>query len=57
MLTIVQALWWNASRVTDVPAVIIVAVACSGPTLAAIVLWGAERRLRRLRAFPISFPL
>ena len=57
VLTIVQALWWNASRVTDVPAVIIVAVACSGPTLAAIVLWGAERRLRRLRAFPISFPL
>jgi phosphatidylglycerol lysyltransferase len=56
VLTIVQALWWNASRVTDVTAVIIVAVACSGPTLAALVLWGAARRLRRLCDFPISFP-
>ncbi len=57
LLTVVQAVWWNAPRTSGAVHIAIVAIACIGPTLAAIVLWGAERRLRLLRRFPVSFPI
>ena len=48
VLTIVQAAWWN-HRVTDSAlGWAVVLIACLGPTIAAVMLWGASRRMKTL---------
>ncbi len=49
VLTIVQAVWWNASRVRGAADVAVLMVACTGPLIAAVVLWGAVRRMGALQ--------
>ena len=44
VVTLVQALLWNVSRTRTLLEAALVVVACSGPALAAAVLWGAVRR-------------
>lgn len=44
VLTLVQAAFWNVSRARTALELLMVLVACSGPALAAVVLWGAVRR-------------
>lgn len=50
VLTSVQALWWNRVSVHGVPGGIVVALACLGPTLASVILWGASRRMNTLQS-------
>lgn len=45
-LTSLQALTWNLPRARSFLDVAMTLVACAAPTLAAVVLWGARRRLR-----------
>ena len=42
-LTWLQAGLWNAPRIESAGGALMVAVACAGPTLGALVLWGAYR--------------
>lgn len=49
MLTIAQALVWNAPRIATWPEMCWVLVACAAPVGAAGVLWGAVQRLRHLQ--------
>jgi len=44
--TVWQAVVWNAPRVTTWQGAAWVGFACAGPTLAAVILWGAVRRLQ-----------
>ena len=44
VLTLVQAAFWNVSRARTPFELLMVVVACAGPALAALVLWGAVRR-------------
>ena len=44
VITLAQAILWNVSRVRTPFELLMVLVACSGPALAALVLWGAVRR-------------
>lgn len=44
VVTLVQALTWNIARTRTVSELLMVAAACSGPALAAVVLWGSVRR-------------
>lgn len=50
VLTIVQAVWWNAPRARHLLDIIAIVVACAGPLITAPVLWGAVQRLHALRA-------
>ncbi len=60
VLTIVQAARWNAQTARGPFDWTIVSVACLGPSLASLMLWGATRRMSRLRRRPdpigVSFP-
>lgn len=47
-LTTAEALFWNLSRAQGFFDYLLIALACSAPTLAAIVLWGARHHRRRL---------
>lgn len=49
LLTAIQAAVWNVPRAEGPLDYAIIAIACLGPLLAAVVLWGAALRLRRLR--------
>lgn len=49
VLTIWQALTWNAPRISTWGEAVLTIIACAGPTITAPILWGAVRRLRRLR--------
>lgn len=44
VLTLVQATFWNVARARTPLELLMVIVACAGPALAAVVLWGAVRR-------------
>ena len=44
VVTVLQAVTWNIARTRTVLEAALVVVACSGPALAAAVLWGAVRR-------------
>lgn len=48
LLTFWQAVVWNVPRVSSAFEAVVVAVACAGPLLASVVLWGAERRHQRM---------
>jgi phosphatidylglycerol lysyltransferase len=48
-LSLLQALVWNAPRLTSWRDGVFVIIACIGPLLTAPTLWGAARRLQRLR--------
>ena len=43
-LTVAQAVTWNISRTRTALEALMVVIACSGPALAAAVLWGAVKR-------------
>ncbi len=45
-----QAAWWYAPRATGVIDHLLMVLACAGPFLAAVVLWGTVARNRLLRA-------
>lgn len=45
-LTALEASAWNAPQLAWGPSVLVVALACGGPALAALALWGAFARLR-----------
>lgn len=47
-LTLTEALLWNAPRTHTIRDVLMLVIACIGPWLAAVVLWGAARRLQVL---------
>ncbi len=49
VLTMAQAFWWNVPRVRGTADVVILGIACAGPLIAAVVLWGAVRRMGVLR--------
>lgn len=49
LLTLWQAIAWNAPRVSTWSEGALVVVACMGPAVTAPILWGAARRLRMLR--------
>lgn len=48
LLTLAQAVWWNAAHTSSAWERAVVVVACAGPAIAAPVLWGAVRRLKQL---------
>lgn len=48
VLTLVQALAWNLRRIDSALEALVVLVACAAPIFAALVLWRAVRRERRL---------
>lgn len=48
VLTLAQAAFWNVSRARSVFEAAMIVVACTGPALAAAVLWGAIRREAQL---------
>ena len=48
LLTLVQALLWNVPRARHVADALVIAAGCVAPTLAAVMLWGATRRLKTL---------
>lgn len=50
VLTLVHALVVHAGRAHDAFAIAMIVVACMAPTIAAIVLWGATQRVRRVEA-------
>jgi phosphatidylglycerol lysyltransferase len=52
ILTFVQAGLWNVSRTRSALEAAMVVIACSGPALAAAVLWGAVRRRAILSESP-----
>jgi phosphatidylglycerol lysyltransferase len=54
VLTIVQAVWWNRSSIPGTTGLGIVLLACLGPSLASVVLWGATRRMNTLQTSPPS---
>jgi phosphatidylglycerol lysyltransferase len=43
VLTVAQAVWWNLPRAAGALDGAVIAAACAGPTLAAVLLWGAIR--------------
>ncbi len=45
LLTMLQAAWWNRASTPGMLGWGIVLLACLGPLLASIVLWGATRRM------------
>lgn len=45
-LTVLQAITWNVKRVRTPLELLMMLVACAGPALAAVVLWGAVKRRR-----------
>ena len=49
LVTTVQATWWNLPRAVGPSAHAVIAVACAAPIFAAVVLWGAAARARKLR--------
>ena len=49
IMTLWQAIEWNAPRVSSWYEVVMVVIACAGPALTAPILWGAARRMRMLR--------
>jgi len=50
IMTLTQAALWNVSRTRTLLELLMVIVACAGPALAAVVLWGAVRRRAVLAA-------
>ncbi len=54
VLTSVQALWWNLASIHGATGRAVVLLACLGPTLASIVLWGASRRMNTLQSSHLS---
>ncbi|QJR38260.1 DUF2156 domain-containing protein [Gemmatimonas groenlandica] len=54
VLTSAQALWWNSGSNRGAPEWAVVLLACLGPWLASVVLWGASRRMNTLQSSPIS---
>ena len=48
VVTLVQAALWNVTRVRTPLELVMVVIACTGPALAAVVLWGAVRRRKVL---------
>lgn len=56
LLTLWQALAWNVSRTRTVLELLMVVVACAGPALAAVVLWGALRRQSIHEGDPDALP-
>ena len=51
VLTLVHAVLWHGGRAHDALGLAMIALACTGPVAAAILLWGATRRIAdRLRA-------
>jgi phosphatidylglycerol lysyltransferase len=49
ILTMWQAIAWNAPRVSTWGAAVLTVIACAGPLITAPILWGAVRRLRQIR--------
>ena len=49
-LTICQAVWWTGASTHRVRDWGIVLLACLGPSLASVMLWGTTRRLHRLQS-------
>lgn len=49
ILTVWQAIAWNAPRVSSWSEGVMVVIACAGPALTAPILWGAARRMRMLQ--------
>ncbi len=45
----VQAIWWNRSATDRALGWAVVLIACLGPAVAAVMLWGATRRMNTLR--------
>jgi phosphatidylglycerol lysyltransferase len=45
LVTLLEAVAWNLPRMRGVLDVLLVALACAAPALAAVMLWGARRRL------------
>lgn len=54
VLTITQAVWWNRTAIHDATGWSIVLLACLGPSLASVMLWGAARRMDTLQTSPPS---
>lgn len=50
VLTLLQAVLWNAPRSRGLVDDLVIAAACAGPIVAAVMLWGARRT--RLRGLP-----
>ncbi len=48
-LTMIQAIWWNRTATGSVLGWAMVLLACSGPLIVAVMLWGATRRMEVLR--------
>lgn len=48
VLTIAQAVWWNHRATDSLLGGAVVLIACLGPIMAAVMLWGASRRMRTL---------
>ncbi|HEY7376601.1 MAG TPA: phosphatidylglycerol lysyltransferase domain-containing protein [Polyangia bacterium] len=49
LMTSAQATWWNLPRAAGPVAHAVIAVACAAPVFAAVTLWGAAARARKLR--------
>lgn len=54
LLTSTQAVWWNRGTIRGAPGWAVVLLACLGPGLASVVLWGASRRMNTLQSSPVS---
>lgn len=48
LVTLTEALVWNAPHARSIEEMLVVVVACAAPALAALVLWGARTRVRRI---------
>jgi phosphatidylglycerol lysyltransferase len=50
LVTTLQGALWLGRHQPDLRDVLVIAIACTAPVLAAVLLWGARARLERLRA-------
>jgi hypothetical protein len=56
LVTLAEALDWNARHARSLVEALVVFVACAAPALAALVLWGARARVRRIYEAPRPRP-
>lgn len=49
ILTLWQAIAWNIPRISTWGGAVLTVIACAGPLITAPILWGAVRRLRKIR--------
>jgi phosphatidylglycerol lysyltransferase len=49
LITVAQAVFWNFPRGVGLAAGALVSIACAAPAFAAVTLWGALARARKLR--------